>query len=96
VLEPGAVATGSRIYLEFISIVNELAGQHNVRLDPVATAPGSDTHSRNRNAICARALAQAQTASLDQTLIAGRDAASFAPAITFTTGLSQAITGLRK
>ena len=37
-------ATGSRIYLEIISIVNELAGQHKVRLDPVATAPGSDTH----------------------------------------------------
>ena len=39
-----ADATGSRIYLEIISIVNELAGQHKVRLDPVATAPGSDTH----------------------------------------------------
>jgi len=54
------------------------------------------TPSRNKNAICARALAQAQTASLDQTLIAGHDAASLAPAKTFTNDPSQAITGLQK
>jgi len=91
-------ATGSRIYLKLTSIIIEPAGHHNVGLDPVAIPMNrdSDAESKNRNAICARALAQAQTASLDQTLIAGRDAASFAPAKTFTTGLSQAITGLRK
>jgi len=57
---------------------------------------GFCTPSRNKNAICARALAQAQTASLDQTLIAGHDAASLAPAKTFTNDPSQAIIRLRK
>jgi hypothetical protein len=49
----------------------------------------------NKNAICARALAQAQTASLDQTLNRRHDAASFAPAKTFATG-PQAIIRVRK